>query len=68
MSDFITSQLSQLANHMNGGYPRWQSQYIRKLRVPDIHAIAPSDSKALISSYDARNLSEINTVVNNIIK
>lgn len=67
MSDFITSQLSQLANHMNGGYPRWQSQYIRKLRVPDIHAIAPSDSKALISSYDARNLSEINTVVNNII-
>ncbi len=67
MSDFIISQLSQLANSMNGGYLRWQSQYIRKLKVPDIYAIDSSDAKMLASLYDAHNLSGINTLVNRII-
>lgn len=67
MSDFIVSQLSRLANNMNGGYPRWQSQYIKKLKVPDIYAINASDSKTLISFYDAKNLSGINSVVNQIV-
>lgn len=67
MSDFIVNQLSQLANNMNGGYPRWQSQYVRKLRLPDINAIKPSYSEQLISYYDTRNRSAINAVVNRII-
>lgn len=67
MSDFVVSQLSRLANNMNGGYPRWQSQYIKKLKVPDIYAINTCDSKTLISFYDAKNLSGINSVVNQII-
>lgn len=67
MSDFIVSQLSRLSNNMNGGYPRWQSQYIKKLKVPNIYDINESDSKMLISFYDAKNLPGINSIVNKII-
>lgn len=67
MSNFVVSQLSRLANNMNGGYPRWQSQYIRKLKIPDISAINPSESRKLMSLYDEQNLSGINALVNSII-
>ncbi len=67
MSDFIVSQLSRLANNMNGGYPRWQSQYIKKLKVPDIYAIDAANSQSLISFYDAKNLQGINSIVNQMI-
>lgn len=67
MSDFVVSQLSRLTNNMNGGYPRWQSQYIKKLKVPDISAINVSDSKTLISFYDTKNLVGINSIVNQIV-
>ena len=67
MSDFVVSQLIRLTNTMNGGYPRWQSQYIKKLKVPDIYAIKASDSRSLLSFYDTMNLSGINSVINQII-
>lgn len=67
MSDFIVNQLSQLANNMNGGYPRWQSQYVRKLRLPDINTIEPSYSEKLINYYDSRNRPAINSIVNRIV-
>ena len=67
MSDFIVNQLSQLANNMNGGYPRWQSQYVRKLKVPNISLIKSGYSDALISYYDSKNIKGINSVINNII-
>jgi hypothetical protein len=67
MSDFIVNQLSQLANSMNGGYSRWQSQYVRKLKLPDIHSIKPSHSEKLISYYDAKNRKGINSLVNRIV-
>lgn len=67
MSDFIVNQLSQLTNNMNGGYPRWQSQYVRKLRLPDISLIKPSYSERLISYYDSGNRKEINSLINRIV-
>ncbi len=67
MSDFIVDQLSQLANNMNGGYPRWQSQYVRKLKLPNINSIRSSYSEKLISYYDSRNNNAINTLVNRIV-
>lgn len=67
MSDFIVEQLSQLSNSMNGGYPRWQSQYVRRLKVPDINAMKPSYSERLISYYDSGNRGAINSIVNRII-
>ena len=67
MSDFVVSQLSSLANNMNGGYPRWQSQYIKKLKVPNIYSIDMSCAKELISFYDSKNIIGINSVVSRII-
>lgn len=67
MSDFVITQLSRLANSMNGGYPRWQSQYLRKLKLPDIYSIPSSYQKSLISSYDSKNLTKINSIVNSMI-
>jgi hypothetical protein len=67
MSDFVVNQLSQLANNMNGGYPRWQSQYVRRLKLPNINSIEPSYSERLISYYDSKNRGAINTVVNRIV-
>jgi hypothetical protein len=67
MSDFTVGQLSRLANNMNGGYPRWQSQYVRKLRLPDIRSIEPSYSKRLVSYYDSKNRNGINALVNRIV-
>lgn len=67
MSDFVVSQLSRLSNNMNGGYPRWQSQYIRKLKIPDLSVLNSADTRELMELYDARNLSGINALVNGII-
>ena len=39
----------------------------KKLKVPNIYDINESDSKMLISFYDAKNLPGINSIVNKII-
>lgn len=48
---------------MNGGFPRWQSQVLRKLRIPHICGINPDIKAQLISAYKYFNLSEINRIV-----
>lgn len=60
MSEFARSQLSNLTNHMNGGYARWQSQYLRKLRVPDISLIPEEFADKLLSCYEERDIAGIN--------
>lgn len=67
MSDFIIDQLSRIANNMNGGYPRWQSQYVRKLKVPDIRILDIDYSRQLISYYDSKDIKGINAIVNKVI-
>lgn len=67
MSDFAVSQLSRLTNNMNGGYPRWQSQYIRKLKIPDIYSMDNSYWRGLISYYDSKDLIGINSLINKIV-
>ncbi len=67
MSDFIIKQLSNLANSMNGGYPRWQSQYVRKLKVPDISTLHTNHSQQLISCYDSKDIKGINSIVNSVL-
>ena len=39
MSDFVRNQLASVTNKMNGGFARWQTQHLRKLRLPDIQVI-----------------------------
>ena len=63
ISDEIRKQIRNITNNMNGGFPRWQSQYLRKLRVPDISQITEEESNMLISSYEQRDYQMINKLV-----
>ena len=53
---------------MNGGYPRWQSQYLKKLRIPIISSIPEELADKLLQSYQTHNISEINYYVSLIIE
>jgi len=64
MSDFIKNQLSQIGIRMNGGLPRFQSQTLRKLRIPNLKKLHISDRQILINSYKDKNLKEMNRIVN----
>ena len=63
MSDFVKNQLMDLGNKMNGGYPRWQSQNLRKLKVPIINSIPDEMIDEMLSAYDERDY----TLINNLI-
>ena len=60
MSDFMRDQLNKMTNKMNGGYARWQSQYLRKLRVPTISEIPEELTNNILSCYKNRNIEGIN--------
>ena len=64
MSDFIKNQLSQIGIRMNDGLPRFQSQTLKKLRIPKIEELKVVDKKLLIDSYNDRNFERINGIVN----
>lgn len=66
MSDFIKNQLLELGNKMNGGYPRWQSQNLKKLRVPIIDAIPQEIAQIITESYHSRDYVQINKLINPI--
>jgi hypothetical protein len=40
---------------MNGGYLRFQAQYLRRIRVPDPSEISPSTAKSLARSFENRD-------------
>lgn len=63
MSDFIKNQLLELGNLMNGGYPRWQSQNLKKLRVPIIDAIPEKSAKEIALAYQDRDYTRINNLI-----
>ena len=67
MSDYVRSQLLSITNCMNGGYPRWQSQYLRKLVMPDVNAIEESLAERLLGAYQAFDLARINDIMTDIV-
>lgn len=67
MSDYVRSQLLGITNCMNGGYPRWQSQYLRKLMMPDVNAIEESLAKRLLGAYNTFDLAGINDAMDAIV-
>ncbi len=68
MSDFVRSQMEQVSTKMNGGLPRWQSQSIRKLRVPVISDIPFNTRSECIVAYRNDNFGAINSIVNEIVR
>lgn len=67
MSDYVKGQLLSITNCMNGGYPRWQSQYLRKLLMPDINAIEEDLANRLLSAYQRFDLNGLNEAVDTIV-
>jgi len=62
-SKFIRDQLMELGTTMNGGYPRWQSQNLKKLKVPRIDAIPKETADELIRAYHERDYETINILI-----
>lgn len=50
VSDLVCAQLDRISVSMNGGYMRWQSQYLRKIRIPS-QLINNSEIVAMLESY-----------------
>lgn len=67
MSEFVRKQLDNLTNHMNGGYARWQSQYLRKLHIPNVEHIPSELADSLLECYEDNNVSGINCFVAEIL-
>lgn len=67
MSDYVKSQLLSITNCMNGGYPRWQSQYLRKLVMPDVNAIEDSLAERLLGAYNAFDMTRLNDTMADIV-
>lgn len=67
MSKFVRSQIESISNKMNGGLPRWQSQSIKKIRIPLIASIPSELGSKLIAAYHNRDVKEIDRIVTDII-
>lgn len=63
MSDFVFQQLLNVGNTMNGGYPRWQSQNLRKLLIPNIKSMSPDLKKSLLNAYKNKSINSINEIL-----
>ncbi|WP_173475869.1 class I SAM-dependent methyltransferase [Fibrobacter succinogenes] len=68
MSDVIRLQISSVTNNMNGGFPRWQSQHLRKLRLPNIKNIGTDVANLLVQSYDRRDFDSMNKLVRKVFE
>ncbi len=68
MSKFVRTQIEKISNKMNGGLPRWQSQSIRRLRIPLLSIIPPKLSCRLIDAYHNRNKVELDSIVDEIVR
>ena len=68
MSDSIRFQISSVTNNMNGGFPRWQSQHLRKLRLPNIKKIETDVADLLVKSYDQRDFAMMNKLVREVFE
>lgn len=67
MTDYVRNQLYAITNCMNGGYPRWQSQYIRKLLFPDIKALSKRHTQSLLEAYRHFDVSRLNSIMDEIL-
>lgn len=68
MSDFVSRRLSVITNKMNGGFKRWQSQFLHKLLAPDVTRISGQSSSELLQAYAEDDSARINHVVNQIVE
>ena len=52
MSSFVRRQLSKIGICMHDGFPRLQSQTLRKIKIPNLDGFSKKEKKILINSYE----------------
>ncbi|MEM1326667.1 MAG: N-6 DNA methylase [Bacteroidota bacterium] len=62
-SRFIKNQLELVSNKMNGGYPRWQSQNIKRLVIPNILSMNDEWKLEIVASYFSDNQAQIDSLL-----
>ena len=68
MSDFVNKQIQEISNCMNGGYPRWQSQHLKKLRIPYIKGLTSEQASLLEDAYNKKSLQQINECMKDLVQ
>lgn len=68
MSDLVRDQLFTVTNTMSGGFPRWQSQHLRKLRIPDLNTLSRKDTRQILELYERREIASISLKINKLYK
>lgn len=66
MSDTVLQQIKSITNNMNGGFPRWQSQHLRKLRIPNLDTISTHYTELLLKYYYSKDIQAVNQLVGKI--
>jgi hypothetical protein len=61
LGGLLLSQIADLfirayAVKMRGGTQRFQAQYLRRIRVPELKNVGPADQKALAEAFEARDV------------
>lgn len=63
MSDFIRQQMAQIGIRMNGGLPRFQSQVLKKIKIPNLKLISFKDKHLLVNAYENQDIETLNRIV-----
>lgn len=67
MSSFVLRQLRGVSVTMRGGFSRWQSQNLRKLKIPLIQSIEPHVKEQLIACFEKKDLKGIDPLVEPLV-
>lgn len=67
MSDFVREQLAAVTNQMNGGFVRWQSQHLRKLKIPNLKELEDGDIQEILKYYELKDAAKINAKITAIM-
>lgn len=68
MTDFVREQLQRLSPLMSGGYARWQSQHLRKLRVPVLKHIPQGIRSQFLRAYSAHDAEQIQILTGRVLQ
>ena len=62
LSDVANLFVGTYCVKMRGGCYRFQAQYLRRIRVPEITAVKPADKRALIRAFSHRDVESATSV------
>ena len=67
MSDFVFKQIKSVSTIMHGGFVRWQSQNLRRIRIPILSEMPERVKTRLMGAFEEGKRDEIDLVLNQYI-